>query len=157
MDFWICDGRHAPVTGVTPHNIRKRSSHPCDERKTPLQRVTTVTHLWRPPRAWRRTLRIIEDVGVKGRIILPVSTESPILLPQLLLLLEFLHEDFIKHSKLKLLIFPAIYMSTKAQSKGRRILLSKYLFYFYSYFQLVCFAIMLSIPCNFHSSLSFYF
>ena len=82
---------------------------------------------------------MIEDVGVKGRIILPVSTQPPILLPQLLLLLEFLHEDFLKNSKLKLLIFPAIYMDAKAQSRGRRFLRSKYLFYFYSYFQIILF------------------
>ncbi|CAI8593317.1 unnamed protein product [Vicia faba] len=44
-DFWIGDGRHVPVTGVTPHNIRKRSSHTPDERKAPLQRVTTVTRV----------------------------------------------------------------------------------------------------------------
>ena len=134
VDFWIGDGRHAPVTGVTPNNIRKRSSRPCDERKTPLQRVTTVTHLWRPSRAWRRTLRIIEDVGVKGRIILPVSTEPPILLPQLLLLLEFLHEDFIKNSKLNCWFFLLYIWVPRHSPRVEEFYSEQTFILFYSYF-----------------------
>ena len=135
LDRWRssrpCDGRNTP-------NIRKRSSHTTNERKALLQRVTTVTHLWRPSRAWRWTLCMDWDVGVKGRLVLPLSTESPIFLPPLLVLLYFLHEDFIKNSKTADFSY-AIYMSTSTQFKGRRNLLRVNIILFYSYFPICLF------------------
>ena len=151
MDFWNSDGRHVPVTGVTPPNVRKCSSHTTDERKALLQRVTTVTHLWRPSRAWRWTLYMDWDVGIKGRLVLPFSAESPIFFPPLLVLLYFLHGRL--HQEFKncwfFLCYIYVYQCTVQGSKN--FPQNKYYFLFAIIFQFACFGILFSLSCNFHS------
>ena len=150
MDFWNSDGRHILVTGVTPPNMKKRSSHTTDERNALLQRVTTVTHLWRPSRAWRWTLYMDWDVGIKGRLVLPFSAESPIFLPPLLVLLYFLHWRL--HQEFLTADFPMLYICVPVHSsRVEEFSSEQILFSFAVIFHFPCFGILFSRSCNFHS------